>query len=159
MPTKAIYVLSLSSVKTLLATLLLVFFFMSASAQDVTFKVKKREQINGLYFAKKKNSKSYNYIMFSGDEVSIWNSPEKPKNVLSNSDYRTFAQAKIKTTEYAVQDSLVTFGFKQQQKNRYVFLDYHCIIEKDRTLHVKISDTNELIEVERYKLVKSKIVK
>jgi hypothetical protein len=86
--------------------------------------------------------------------VSIWTSTETPKNTLSNSDYRTFAQAKIKTTEYAVQDSLVTFVFKKQVKDRYIFLDYHCIIEKDKSLHVKISDTNELIEVQRYRLVK-----
>jgi hypothetical protein len=129
-------------------------FSFNGISQEVTFKVKKREQINGLYYAKDKRTKSYNYMMFSGNEVSIWTSTETPKNTLSNTDYRTFAQAKIKTTEYAVQDSLVTFVFKKQVKDRYIFLDYHCIIEKDRTLHVKISDTNELIEVQRYRLVK-----
>ena len=125
-----------------------------AFSQEVTFKVKKREQINGLYYAKDKPSKTYSYILFSGNEVSVWKSPEKPKNTLSNTDYRTFAKANIKTTEYVLQDSLVTFVFKKQVKDRYTFLDYHCIIEKDKTLHVKISDTNEIIEVQRYKLVK-----
>ena len=139
--------------KHLLFIAFLIFSFGGVS-QEVTFKVKKREQINGLYYAKDKQSKTYSYILFSGNEVSVWKSPEKPKNTLSNTDYRTFAKANIKTTEYVLQDSLVTFVFKKQVKDRYTFLDYHCIIEKDKTLHVKISDTNEIIEVQRYKLVK-----
>jgi len=129
-------------------------FTLGATAQQTTFTVKKKEEVSGLYYAKDKTSKTYSYILFSGNEVSVWKSPEKPKNTLSNTDYRTFAKANIKTTEYVLQDSLVTFVFKKQVKDRYTFLDYHCIIEKDKTLHVKISDTNEIIEVQRYKLVK-----
>ncbi|MFP5470459.1 MAG: hypothetical protein ACLGGV_02600 [Bacteroidia bacterium] len=125
-------------------------------AQEVTFKVKKGDEFSGLFYTKVKGKKEYQYLMFSGKEVSVWNSPEKPKNVLSNSDYMTFAKAKIKTTEFLKNDSLVTFEFKQNVKQKYVFLEYHCIVENDGSLHVKISNSNELIEVERYKLVRRK---
>lgn len=138
---------------------IVVIFFVAASfsnAQEVTFKVKKGDDFFGLFYTKVKGEKDYQYLMFSGKEVSVWNSPAKPKNVLSDADYMTFAKAKIKTTEFTKQDSLVSFEFKQNLKGKYVFLDYHCIIENDGSLHVKISNSNELIQVQRYKLVKKK---
>jgi hypothetical protein len=130
--------------------------FLNGKSQEVTFKVKKGEEFSGLFYTKVKSKKEYQYLMFSGKEVSVWNSTEKPKNVLSNTDYMTFAKANIKTTNFTKQDSLVTFEFKQNVKERYVFLDYHCIVENDGSLHVKISNSNELIEVERYRLVRKK---